>query len=144
MAFVLAFDFGLGHIGVASGNDRLKTASPVKALKAKDGIPNESEVLALIKEWQPKVFVVGLPLNMDGSFQPLTYKAKKFGNRLSQNYKIKVVFVDERLTSCEAKDEIFRQGGFRALAKDKGRVDCASAAAILEQCFSEYENGQKE
>ena len=35
--------------------------------------------------------------------------------------------------------EIFLKGGFKALAKDKGAIDCLSAVAILEQYFSENE-----
>lgn len=143
MAAIIAFDFGTGHIGVAVGNDVTKTVSPLKALKARDGIPNDLDIKNLLNEWRPQILVVGLPLNMDGTTQPLTFKAKKFGNRLAQNYKLKVVFIDERLTSCEAKDAIFSQGGFRALAKDKGRIDAAAAASILEQYFSEYAHGQE-
>lgn len=143
MAAIIAFDFGTGHIGVAVGNDVTKTVSPLKALKARDGIPNDLDIKNLLNEWRPQLLVVGLPLNMDGTTQPLTFKAKKFGNRLAQNYKLKVVFIDERLTSCEAKDAIFSQGGFRALAKDKGRIDAAAAASILEQYFSEYAHGQE-
>lgn len=76
---------------------------------------------------------------MDGTEQLMTKRARKFGNRLSQNFKIKVSFVDERLTSAQAKEEIFSKGGFKALAKDKGYIDCLSAVAILEQYFSENE-----
>ena len=47
--------------------------------------------------------------------------------------------MDERLTSAQAKEEIFSKGGFKALAKDKGSIDCLSAVAILEQYFSENE-----
>ncbi len=140
MASVICFDFGLSHIGVAVGNTNLRTVSPQKALKATDGIPNADALSKLIKEWQPSTVVVGLPLNMDGSFQDLTFKAKKFGNRIAQNFKVKVEFVDERLSSVEAKEEIFSKGGFRALKKDKGRIDCAAAATILEQYFNELKN----
>lgn len=138
MAAILAFDFGTGHIGVAVGNDVTRTVSPYKSLKVRDGIPREMDIKSLLEEWRPKLLVVGLPLNMDGTTQPLTFKAKKFGNRLAQNYKLPVVFIDERLTSYEAKDAIFAQGGFRALARDKGRIDAAAAASILEQFFSEH------
>lgn len=137
MGSVLAFDFGMKHIGVATGNDVLKTASAKKCLKAKDGIPIKADLDKLIKDWAPSVIVVGLPLNMDGTEQLMTHRAKKFGNRLSENYKIKVVFVDERLTSASAKDEIFEYGGFRALAKDKGAIDSLSAQYILEQYFEQ-------
>lgn len=134
---VLAFDFGLNHIGVALGNDLTGIVTPQQALKAKDGVPDQVKLQALIKDWQAQMLVVGLPLNMDGTEQEMTKKARKFGNRLHESFKVPVVFVDERLTSASAKEEIFKEGGFRALKKGKERIDSLSATAILEQFFSE-------
>ncbi len=138
MSTILCFDFGMHHIGVASGNTTTRTASPQKSLLARDGIPSESDLDKLVKEWCPSLFVVGLPLNMDGTEQLMTKRARKFGNRLLEKYQKEVVFVDERLTSAAAKEEIFDRGGFRALAKDKGAIDSLSAVTILEQYFSEH------
>ncbi len=138
MSTILAFDFGLNHIGVATGNTTTKTCSPQKSINAKDGIPDAQSLERLVREWIPSVFVVGLPLNMDGTEQEMTFKARKFGNRLKEKYKKEVVFIDERLTSASAKEEIFERGGFRALAKDKGAIDSLSAVTILEQYFSEH------
>lgn len=138
MAFVLAFDFGLRHIGVATGNTTTRTASAAKPLNAKDGIPDPNALDKLVKDWMPSVFVVGLPLNMDGTEQEMTFKARKFGNRLKEKYKKDVFFVDERLTSASAKEEIFERGGLKALKKDKGTIDSLSAVNILEQYFNEH------
>ncbi len=140
MSTILAFDFGTSHIGVASGSAFTKTASPRAALKARDGIPDEQGLNKLMQEWQPAKCVVGLPLNADGSEQEMTKKARRFGNRLAQKFKVKVEFVDERYTSVAAKERIFSQGGFRALASDKGRIDSESACEILEQYFAEYDD----
>ncbi|MGN1281457.1 MAG: Holliday junction resolvase RuvX [Succinivibrio sp.] len=139
MSTIICFDFGTSHIGVATGNTITRTGTPQKALRAKDGIPDQGALLKLVKDWNPKLFVVGLPLNMDGTEQLMTKRARKFGNRLKEKFSIEVVFVDERLTSASAKDEIFLQGGFRALASDKGAIDSLAALTILEQYFSENE-----
>ena len=80
MSFVLCFDFGINHIGAAVGNTVTKSANPLKEIRAKDGIPNEQELLKTVKDWQPSVFVVGLPLNMDGTEQLMTKRARKFGS----------------------------------------------------------------
>ena len=82
MSQIIGFDFGTHNIGVAVGQTITGTASPLPALKAKDGQPDWSKVEKMIAEWQPKLLVVGLPLNMDGSEQPLTDLARKFANRL--------------------------------------------------------------
>ena len=63
----LCFDFGLKRIGVASGNNLLKKGNELAPIQARDGIPDWNVVTRLVEEWQPDLFVVGLPLNMDGT-----------------------------------------------------------------------------
>lgn len=133
---VLAFDFGLNHIGVAVGTESLCSAQALTAIKAQNGIPNEQQMEAVFKEWQPDYLVVGMPLNMDGSNEVMTNRAKKFGRRLMTKYGIRVYFKDERLSSVEAKDEIFNyHGGYRTLVKNKGKIDATAAKIILESFF---------
>ncbi|MEY8710069.1 Holliday junction DNA helicase RuvA [Mangrovibacter phragmitis] len=132
---ILAFDFGTRSIGVAIGQKITGTARPLSALKAKDGIPDWEQIDRILKEWQPDFLVVGLPLNMDGTEQPLTARAKKFANRLHGRFGITVELHDERLSTVEARAGLFAQGGFKAL--DKGSVDSASAVVILESWFEQ-------
>lgn len=133
MASYLAFDYGIRNIGVAVGQSVTATATPLKALKANDGIPNWEQLERLLKEWQPDVCVVGLPLNMDGSEQPITVRARKFANRLHGRFGVKVELQDERLTTVSAKELLFAEGGYRNL--DKGSIDSASACLILQDYF---------
>ncbi len=134
---VLAFDFGVKSIGVAFGSEFTGKAQAISALKARDGIPNEVEMAKLFTEWKPDYVVVGLPLNMDGSYQEVTYRAKKFGNRLCNKFHIQVIFKDERLTTKEARATLYEDGGYKAL--EKGMVDSLSAVYILEGYFSSIE-----
>lgn len=127
---IIAFDFGSKSIGVAVGQEITATASPLVALAARDGQPDWQRLQQLLAEWRPDLLVVGLPLNMDGSEQPLTTQARKFGNRLHGRFGLPVAFCDERLTSAAARETLFERGGFRAL--NKGQVDCQSAVLILE------------
>lgn len=135
MSCILAFDYGLKSIGVAVGQQLTGTASTLKALKAVDGTPDWNQIEALLKEWQPALVVVGLPLNMDGSEQPFTARVHKFINRLHGRFGVKVVAQDERLTTVESRAELFSQGGFKKLSKDA--VDCFSAKLILESWFEQ-------
>ncbi|NQY64508.1 MAG: Holliday junction resolvase RuvX [Alteromonadaceae bacterium] len=134
---VIGFDFGKKYIGVAVGQELTGSASPLGSVKAKDGIPNWDNLTKYIKEWQPDFLVVGLPLNMDGSEQQLTLDAKKFGNRLNGRFGLNVEFQDERLTTADAKEQLFAQGGYRNLKKDN--IDAESAKLIIESFFeSQY------
>ena len=129
----LAFDFGTKSIGCAVGQSITGTAQALPAFKAQDGIPNWDAIEKCLKEWKPDVVVVGLPLNMDGKEQELTLRARKFANRLQGRFAVNVQLQDERLTTTEARSEIFDRGGFRALKKSK--VDGISACLILESWF---------
>jgi putative holliday junction resolvase len=127
---LLGFDFGTKSIGVAIGQMITATAQPLTAIKANDGIPNWNIVEKVIQDWMPDLVIVGLPLNMDGSEQPITQRAKKFANRLNGRFGVKVILQDERLTTASAKEFIFTHGGYKAL--EKGKIDSVSAALILE------------
>ena len=133
---LLGFDFGTKSIGVATGQMITATAQPLAAIKANDGIPNWNIVEKVISDWMPDVVVVGLPLNMDGTEQPITQRAKKFANRLNGRFGVKVALQDERLTTASAKEFIFTHGGYKAL--EKGKIDSVSAALILESWMENY------
>ena len=85
---VIAFDFGTKSIGCAVGQSITGTAQSLPAFKAQDGIPNWEAIEKCIQDWQPERLVVGLPLNMDGTEQPLTLRAKKFANRLHGRFNL--------------------------------------------------------
>ncbi len=133
---LLGFDFGTKSIGVAVGQQLTGTARALTALKAQDGTPDWNQIEKLLKEWQPDYVVVGLPLNMDGTEQPLTVRARKFANRLHGRFGVRVELQDERLSTVEARADLFERGGFRAL--QKGQVDSQSAVIILEDWFDTH------
>lgn len=137
MESVLGFDFGTQSIGVAIGNPVTGSASALDALKARDGIPNWELISTLLERWQPNRLIVGLPLNMDGTAQPITQRARKFGNRLHGRFGLPVDFQDERLTTVDAKAELFKHGGYKALKK--GAIDSTSAVLIVESWY-EHQN----
>ena len=64
---VMSFDYGTVKIGIAIGQSISSTAEPLTIIKAKDGIPDWSQITSLIESWDPNFFVVGLPYNLDGS-----------------------------------------------------------------------------
>ena len=135
---VMAFDFGERQIGVAVGQHLTATASPLKILKARDGIPDWKVVMALIEEWQPGVLVVGLPYNMDGSESAIAARARKFANRLHGRTGLRVELHDERLSSFEAR-QIGAEDNlqFHGRASRDTTVDAVAAALILESWFRE-------
>lgn len=128
---LLGFDFGMMYIGVATGQTLTKTATPITSIKARDGQPNWDEVKSLIDEWAPHLLVVGLPLNMDDTDQLMTKAAKKFAKRLEGRYGLPVSLWDERLSSIEAKEQLFHSKGKQAIS-DPIKLNSTAAAVILE------------
>jgi len=134
---VLAFDFGTRRIGVAVGNELLKSARELTPLPARDGIPDWNQLARLVEEWEPDLFVVGLPLNMDGSESAMSTRARKFGNRLHGRYGKPCTLVDERGTTREAK-QIAHASGHRGNYREDS-VDGIAAVLILEGWFAHLE-----
>lgn len=138
ISILIGFDFGMKRIGVAIGQTITQTARPLETLSAKEGIPNWETVTRLINKWRPQALVVGIPLNMDGSDQFITEKARQFAIQLREFYHLPVHEMDERLTSKDARERLFKQGGYKAL--QDGQVDQVAAQLILQNWFAEHPN----
>ena len=101
--YVMAFDFGLRHIGVAIGQTITGTANGVATISANQGRPDWRQLNKLLQEYKPVHLVVGLPLNMDGSHSDMAGAAQEFANALQQRFGLAVDLHDERLSSRAAK-----------------------------------------
>jgi putative Holliday junction resolvase len=131
----LGIDFGMKRIGIAVGQTITKTARPLETIKAKQGIPDWGRLDKLIKIWEPHGLVIGIPLNMDGTSQPLTAIAEKFADSLRERYKIPVHGIDERLSTKDARERLFEEGGYKAL--QDGQVDSVAAQLILQHWLTQ-------
>lgn len=128
---LLTFDFGLSWIGVAVGQQVTCTATPLAPFRATDGKPNWDAIEQVINEWKPEGFLVGKPLNMDGTDCDMTQRAIKFGNRLHGRFNLPVQWYDERLTSFEAKGLLLNNDRNDRNFKQRN-IDSISAVIIFE------------
>ncbi len=123
---LLGFDFGMRRIGVAIGDTISKSAKPLVTIQARDGIPDWHQIAELITHWQIDGCIVGMPYQLDGSTQDITFAAKKFSNRLHAKYQLPVKLIDERLTTKVAQLEI------AARATNQYSLDSVAACLILQ------------
>lgn len=138
---LLGFDFGTKRIGIAIAQEVTGTASPLTTVKAVKQKPDWESISKIIAEWQPDLLVVGLPLHMDGTEQPMTQAAKRFSNQLNGRYQIPIALMDERLSSNEAESILNEQSGSRgSLFQDKAQIDMISAQLILQSWMSLQED----
>lgn len=131
---MLAFDFGTRRIGLAVGQTLTRSASAVGTLAASGGAPDWAAVDTCIAQWAPGRLLVGLPYNMDGSDTTTTAACRDFGEKLARRCGLPVEFVDERLTSAAAYDELRteRRSGARARRIRPEDIDANAARLILE------------
>lgn len=132
---ILGFDWGMKRIGTAIGNSILGQATPLKTLLAQSGLPDWNIIEKWIKEWRLKAFVVGVPTKIDGQSLYTTELAQQFCALLEQRFHLPVYPVDERLTTVEARQQLFEEGGYRKIQSSE--VDSYAARLILEQWFFE-------
>ncbi len=132
---LIGFDFGMKRIGIAVGQTVTQTARPLETIMASRGVPNWHDIAKIIKKWQPDALVVGIPLNMDGTDQPVTLAARQFAQALSKQTQLTVYEMDERLTTKDARERLFAQGGYKAL--QGGQIDQIAAQLILQNWFAE-------
>ncbi|GMR19825.1 MAG: Holliday junction resolvase RuvX [Gammaproteobacteria bacterium] len=127
----LGFDYGTKLIGVAVGGTALGEAQALTTIVVNHGKPDWPRLDNLLKEWQPHGFVLGLPLNMDGTDTDATAPARKFGHQLQGRYNLPVHWVDERLSSVAAKAQL-EEAGISPVGRNKAEVDKQAARLILQ------------
>ena len=130
---IVAFDFGEKRIGVAVGQTETNTSSPLQVIQNKDNKINWNEISILLDEWKPDLILIGKPLNMDGTDSEIMKKVDKFFQKLKSTYEAEYQYVDERLTTFEAR-EILKEN-------EKDFVDANAAKILIDSWF---ENSVKE
>jgi putative holliday junction resolvase len=125
---VISFDHGTRRIGVAVADTEIGQAFSRPAIKTARG-GDVGPFVAFARAERAAYVIVGLPRNMDGSEGPQAKTVRRFGDQLAEAG-LKVVYVDERLTSWEAGEQ-FAAAGERPQRK-RGDIDSAAARLILQ------------
>ena len=128
---VISFDFGTKKIGVAVGQTETKTSSPLQIVFSKNNSVNWDEIESIVNEWKPNLILVGKPLNMDGSDSDMMEKVDIFYKKLEKISKIPCEYVDERLTSFEARESLTEI--------NKDLIDAHAAKILIDQWFNNNE-----
>ena len=124
---IVAFDFGEKKIGVAVGQTSTYTSSPLQVIFNNHDKVNWNEISVLLEEWKPELILVGKPLNMDGTDSEIMKKVDAFYKKLESLYDAKFEYVDERLTTFEARD-ILKENNVES-------VDANAAKILIDNWF---------
>lgn len=126
----LAIDYGEKKVGLALSDPLKIIAKPYKTI---DNISDEKLIEnfnSIINDKNIDEIVIGLPITMKNSFSKQTENVDKFIELLKKKINIKVVVVDERLSSIEAKKSLINQG--IKTGHNKKDIDMTAAALFLQ------------
>ncbi len=132
MKYILGLDVGNTRVGVSFGSEESKICSPLKAIKR---INAEKKIYEIIKERAVSLLVIGLPLDENNQETTTSKEIKIFSKILQKNSNIDIVFIDEYLTSMEAKERLHIKNADKK-TRDSGVIDSMSATIILERYFA--------
>ena len=126
---ILALDLGEKLVGVAVSDEILVTTNPLAPLKRSNWKQLLRDVEMLIKRFDAKALVIGLPLRLDGTTGDAAQNVSRMAGNFSRSLKIPVYLQDERLTSFEARERLLVEGhDDREIPK---LIDGEAAALIL-------------
>ncbi|HUQ08907.1 MAG TPA: Holliday junction resolvase RuvX [Steroidobacteraceae bacterium] len=136
---VLALDFGLRRIGVASGDTLTRNAHPRTTIANGPKGADWTALDRVLADTRPARIAVGEPYNADGSVSALTEAARRFAGELAQRCCLPVDLVDERWSSQDAEERLrdARASGERRRRVTREDVDAVAAAVILERWFEQ-------
>ncbi|WP_240969445.1 Holliday junction resolvase RuvX [Sneathiella limimaris] len=127
---LLGFDPGTKTLGTAISDTSLKVATPLKTIQRKKFRDDVAEIRKIVEEHNIGGFVIGLPLNMDGSEGPRVHSCKQFQKNLDEAFDLPACFWDERLSTVAVTRTLLDADASR---KRRGEVVDKMAAAFILQ-----------
>jgi putative holliday junction resolvase len=126
---VAGIDYGSVRIGIAISDPDRTIASPLENYTRRTPEQDAERFWRLAAEERVALFVVGLPLHLDGGESPKSLEARQFGQWLAETTGVPVEFFDERFTSHEAEEILLAADLTRK--RRKKRMDMLAAQIIL-------------
>lgn len=136
MARIIAFDYGTKRIGVA-------VTDPLQIIATGLDTIHPKEIIEYLKKYLQtetvEAFVIGNPIQMDGSPSESAQHVKGFSTLLKKSFpEVPQHWVDERFTSKLAHETILKSGLKKSDRRDKERVDTIAATIILQYFMQEH------
>lgn len=127
---LLGLDLGTKTIGLALTDVERRLASPLDTIHRVKFTKDVEVLLTTAERFEIQAFVIGLPLNMDGSEGPRVQATRAFQRNLEKLSTIPTVFWDERLSTAAVQRDLISNNVSRAKRADV--IDKMAAAYILQ------------
>jgi putative Holliday junction resolvase len=127
---LIGLDLGTKTIGVATSDPDRKLATTVETVARKTFTADAGRIIALAAERSAVGFVLGLPINMDGSEGPRAQSTRAFARNLAKLTELPIALWDERLSTAAVERELIAADVSRK--KRAAVIDQHAAAFILQ------------
>jgi len=127
---LIGLDLGSKTIGVATSDPERRLATGVTTVARTNFSADASRLLALAAERKAVAFVLGLPINMDGSEGPRAQSTRSFARNLARLTDLPIALWDERLSTAAVERELIAADASRS--KRKAVIDEHAAIFILQ------------
>ncbi|OAE37474.1 Holliday junction resolvase RuvX [Agrobacterium tumefaciens] len=127
---VAGLDLGTKTIGLAMSDLSRRFATPRPVLKRVKFTQDAQVLLAFAEKEKVAAFIIGLPMNMDGSSGPRVQATRAFVRSMSEKTDLPFIYWDERLSTVAAERALLEMDVSRA--KRAERIDSAAASFILQ------------
>ncbi|MCZ7936183.1 Holliday junction resolvase RuvX [Agrobacterium salinitolerans] len=127
---IAGLDLGTKTIGLAMSDLSRRFATPRPVLKRVKFTQDAQVLLAFAEKEKVAAFIIGLPMNMDGSAGPRVQATRAFVRTMGEKTALPFVYWDERLSTVAAERALLEMDVSRA--KRAERIDSAAASFILQ------------
>ena len=127
---LMGIDLGTKTIGVAGSDPDRRLAAGIETIARKNFSTDAQRLLALAAERSAVGFVLGLPINMDGSEGPRAQSTRAFACNLGKLTDLPIAFWDERLSTAAVERQLIEADVSRN--KRAAVIDQHAAAFILQ------------
>ena len=127
---LIGLDLGTKTIGVATSDPDRRLAAPIETIARQGFAGDAARILALAGERRAAGFVLGLPVNMDGSEGPRAQSTRAFARNLAKSTDLVIALWDERLSTSAVERQLIAADVSRA--KRAAVIDAHAAAYILQ------------
>ena len=127
---LIGLDLGTKTIGVAVSDPDRRLATGVSTVARKAFKADAAAVLALAAERRAIAFVLGLPINMDGSEGPRAQSTRAFARNFARLTELPIGLWDERLSTAAVERGLIEADMSRARRAEV--IDQHAAAFILQ------------
>ena len=111
---LIGLDLGSKTIGVAASDPDRRLATGVETIARRNFTADAARLLAIARERNATGFVLGLPLNMDGSEGPRAQSTRAFARNFSRLTELPIALWDERLSTVAVERELIGMDMSRA------------------------------